>query len=164
MTNKTFASPSMKEALEAYTTSPSISDPDLVVEALQETGQLPIPPAPVPPATLYSSEHAMENSYQSAAVLLRQLADSIMDWRKQLPENAQPAVMAILQGGRQIDVHRMSQESFHGIRIEGLMNKVPCMLLAHQATVQMLCYVEKLPEGASQRKIGFIIEGEERQA
>ncbi len=46
------------------------------------------------------------------------------------------------------------------IRIEGTMNKMPCMLLAHQSTVQMLCYVEKLPKGEGPRKIGFIIEGE----
>ena len=164
MTQKTFATPSMQEALETFIASPSSADPDLVVEALQETGQLPSPPAPVPPAVLYASEHAMENSYQSSAVLMRQLADSIMDWRQQLPEDAQPAIMAILQGGRQIKVHRLSQESFHGIRIEGTMNKMPCMLLAHQATVQLLCYVEKLPKGAQQRKIGFIIEGEETEA
>ncbi|MGB0846857.1 MAG: hypothetical protein ACPGSM_09025 [Thiolinea sp.] len=164
MTKKTFDNPSMQEALEAYTASPAIADPDLVVEALQETGQLPAPPSPVPPAVLYASEHAMENSYQSSAVLMRQLADSIMDWRQQLPDNAQPAVMAILQGGRQIKVHRLSQESFHGIRIEGTLNDMPCMLLAHQATVQMLCYVEKLPKGTTQRKIGFIIEGEETEA
>ena len=164
MTKKTFENPAMQEALEAYTDSPASADPDLVMEALQDTGQLPAPPAPVPPAVLYASEHAMENSYQSSAVLMRQLADSIMDWREQLPEDAQPAVMAILQGGRQIKVHRLSQESFHGIRIEGTMGKVPCMLLAHQATVQMLCYVEKLPKGMEQRKIGFIIEGEETEA
>ena len=154
----------MQEALEAYTASPASADTDLVIEALQETGQLPTPPAPMPPAVLYPSEHAMENSYQSSAVLMRQLADSIMAWREQLPEGAQPAVMAILQGGRQIKVHRLSQESFHGIRIEGTMNKMPCMLLAHQATVQMLCYVEKLAKGAGQQKIGFIIEGEETEA
>jgi hypothetical protein len=46
------------------------------------------------------------------------------------------------------------------------MNGNPCMLLAHQATVQMLCYVEKIDTNQQEqkpRKIGFIIEGEERE-
>lgn len=159
MPRKTFEVPAMKEALNALNTTSS----SLIIEALRDTEQLPKPPAPVPPAVLYASEQAMENSYQSAAVLMRQLADSIMDWRQQLPEDAQPAIMAILHGGMQIKVHRLSQESFHGIRIEGTLNNNPCMLLAHQSTVQMLCYVEKLAKGASRRKIGFIIEGEETE-
>jgi hypothetical protein len=159
MPRKTFDIPAMQEALDAlHSTSSS-----LIIEALRDTEQLPKPPAPVPPAVLYASEEAMENSYQSAAVLMRQLADSIMDWRQQLPEDAQPAIMAILHGGMQIKVHRLSQESFHGIRIEGTLNNSPCMLLAHQSTVQMLCYIEKLAKGASQRKIGFIIEGKESE-
>ena len=159
MPRKTFEVPAMKEALNALNSTSS----SLIIEALRDTEQLPRPPAPVPPAVLYASEHAMENSYQSAAVLMRQLADSILDWRQQLPENSQPAIMAILHGGMQIKVHRLSQESFHGIRIEGTLNNNPCMLLAHQATVQMLCYVEKLTKGAARRKIGFIIEGEETE-
>ena len=164
MIKKTFDNPDMQEALEHFTQSSSSADPDLVIEALRDTGQLPAPPAPVPPAVLYASEQALENSYQSAAELMRQLAESIMSWRQQLPEGAQPAIMAILHGGLQIKVIRLSQESFHGIRIEGTMNGSPCMLLAHQATVQMLCYVEKLPPGAKSRKIGFIIEGEVQEA
>lgn len=159
MSKKTFEIPSMQEALTALGNTSS----SLIIEALRDTEQLPKPPAPIPPAVLYSSEQAMENSYQSAAVLMRQLADSIMDWRQQLPENAQPAIMGILHGGMQIKVHRLSQESFHGIRIEGTLNDSPCMLLAHQSTVQMLCYVEKLAKGAKRRKIGFIIEGEETE-
>ena len=166
MKKKTFDVPSMQEALEKFTATSASADPDLVIEALQETGQLPKPPAPVPPAVLYASEQAMENSYQSAAVLMRQLADSIMSWRQQLPDTAQPAVMAILHGGMQIKVHRLSQESFHGIRVEGTFGSSnnPCMLLAHQSTVQMLCYVEKVPPGELSRKIGFIIEGESSEA
>lgn len=163
MNIKTFDYPSMQEALDNFTASPASADPDLVVEALQDTGQLPPPSLPVPPAILYASEQAAENSYQSAAELMRQLAESILAWRQQLPEGAQPAIMAILHGGLQIKVLRLTQESFHGIRIEGILNKTPCMLLAHQATVQMLCFVERLPQGASSRKIGFIIDGQQRE-
>src|SRR5258707_422941 len=38
------------------------------------------------------------NEYQSAGVLMRRLADSIIQWRQQLPLNQQPAILAILNG------------------------------------------------------------------
>lgn len=105
------------------------------------------------------------NEYQSAGVLMRHLADTIVQWREQLPEDQEPAILAILNGGMRIQVERLAQESFHGIRIEGFMNGAPCMLLAHQSTVQLLCFIQ--PVEASQqpqrRKIGFIIEGEEQE-
>jgi hypothetical protein len=37
------------------------------------------------------------------------------------------------------------------------------MVLAHQATVQLLCYIEKVEKEESRRSIGFIINGEEQQ-
>jgi hypothetical protein len=101
------------------------------------------------------------NEYQSAGILMRRLADAILQWREQLPETQQPAILALLYGGIQINVERLAQESFHGIRIEGKMNGVPCMILAHQSTVQLLCYVENVEKVESRRQIGFIIDGEE---
>jgi hypothetical protein len=164
--SNTFELPSMKKALEAFTNEASAK---LITEAMQDANILPMPhPAPAPNSieVICSSEKAIENNYQSSAVLMRRLAESITEWRKQLPDQVQPAVLAILHGGLQIRVHRLAQESFHGIRIEGTMNGNPCMLLAHQATVQMLCYVEKIDTNQQEqkpRKIGFIIEGEERE-
>ena len=52
---------------------------------------------------------------------------------------------------------------FHGIRIEGRIDGNPCMVLAHQATVQLLCYIEKVEKEEHRRSIGFIINGEEQQ-
>lgn len=109
-------------------------------------------------------ENATENAYQSARVLLQRLSQTVADWRKELDDDVQPAILAILNGGLQIDVERMAQESFHGIRIEGLLNGNPCMLLSHQSSVQLLCFVQKIEKKKPRRKIGFIIDGVETEA
>lgn len=109
-------------------------------------------------------ENAQENSYQSARALLQRLSQTVSDWRKQLGDDIQPAILAIMNGGLQIDVERMAQESFHGIRIEGLLNGNPCMLLSHQSSVQLLCFVQKIEKKKPRRKIGFIIDGVETEA
>jgi len=103
------------------------------------------------------------NEYQSAGMLMRRLADTIVQWREQLPEDEEPAILAVMYGGIQINVERLAQESFHGIRIEGSMNGSPCMLLAHQSTVQLLCFVKKVEKAQPRRRIGFIIDGEEEE-
>ena len=101
------------------------------------------------------------NSFQSAAVLLRRLAKAVAKWRAQLPADVQPAILAILHGGIQLSVESLSQESFHGIRIEGRLEGSPCVVLAHQATVQLLCFVEPIaPPEHPRRPIGFVIGGE----
>jgi len=37
------------------------------------------------------------------------------------------------------------------------------MLLVHQANLELLCYIEKVQEVEFRRKIGFIIDGEEKE-
>ena len=110
------------------------------------------------------AENAQENAYQSARALLQRLSETVSEWRQQLNQDVQPAILAILNGGIQIEVERMAQESFHGIRIEGLLNGNPCMLLSHQSSVQLLCYVQKVKKEQFRRKIGFIIDGIETEA
>ena len=84
------------------------------------------------------------------------LADEALQWKEQLPENYNPAIIAILYGGIQIHVQALSQVSFHGIRIEGTMNGSPCSLLALQSTVQLLCYAEEVKSDVPRNPIGFI--------
>jgi hypothetical protein len=98
------------------------------------------------------------NDYQSASVLMRALADEALKWKDQLPKNYKPAILAILYGGIQIHVQTLSQVSFHGIRVEGTLNGSPCSLLAHQSTVQLLCYAEEVQADKPRRPIGFIWE------
>lgn len=58
----------------------------------------------------------------------------------------------------------MATECFHGIGIEGLLNGNPCMLLSHQSSVQLLCFVQKIEKEEFRRKIGFIIDEGETKA
>jgi hypothetical protein len=152
---------SMKEALESLVDRPA----QKVIEYLERSMpsidyQLPTLRMPdIQPLELPTPEE--RNEYQSAGVLMRRLADSIMQWRQQLPSDQQPAILAILNGGIQITVERLAEESFHGIRLEGSIGSVPCMVLAHQATLQLLCYIEKIESKERRRRIGFIIDGKE---
>ncbi|MGH1439544.1 MAG: hypothetical protein ACRBBR_05495 [Cellvibrionaceae bacterium] len=96
------------------------------------------------------------NEYRSASAFMQAIAEEAMMWKKQLPEDFTPAILAVIHGGMQINVHTLSQVSFHGIRIEGSLNGAPCSLLAHQSTVQILCYGQKVVEKEERRPIGFI--------
>jgi len=102
--------------------------------------------------------HEQVNEYQSASVFMKAIADEAMVWKKQLPSNFRPAILAFLYGGVQIHVHSLSQVSFHGIRIEGRLDDRPCSLLAHQSTVQMLCYGEEQNKEKPSNPIGFLWE------
>ena len=105
------------------------------------------------------------NHFQSAAVLLKRLAESVRTWRAQLPDSLQPAVLALLNGGIQMEVESLAQESFHGIRIEGKIAGQPSVVLAHQATVQLLCIAQPVePPARPRRPIGFVIDGESSEA
>jgi hypothetical protein len=121
-------------------------------------------PRPHDESTQQIAENAQENSYQSSRALLQRLSQTMTDWRKELDDDVQPAIVAILHGGLRIDVERMAQESFHGIRIEGILNGNPCMLLSHQSSVQLLCFVQKIEKKNPRRKIGFVIDGVETEA
>lgn len=96
------------------------------------------------------------NQYQSASVLMRAIADEALQWKARLPENYRPAILAIAYGGIQINVQTLSQVSFHGIRIEGTFNGSPCSILAHQSTVQLMCYGEEVDVSSQHNPIGFI--------
>ena len=100
------------------------------------------------------------NGFQSAGTLVKRLADTITEWRKALPEDQQPVICAILYNGYSINVHCLSEESFHGVKVEGTYNEMPCMVLVHQSSLQLLCFVEKVEKKDDRRKIGFIIDGE----
>lgn len=70
-----------------------------------------------------------------------------------------------MQGGVQIEIERLEQESFHGIRIEGKLQGAHCVVLAHQATVQLLCLAQQInPSEVPRRPIGFVINGQEIEA
>ncbi|MCG2634686.1 MAG: hypothetical protein J4A00_07185 [Gammaproteobacteria bacterium] len=111
-----------------------------------------------PPAVCKVPTTEEMNEYRSAATFIQALAEEAQEWHRQLPENYKPAVSAVLYGGVQVAVHTMSQVSFHGIRIEGLLNGNPCSLFAHQSTIQVLCYGEEESVEQPRRPIGFVWE------
>jgi hypothetical protein len=126
-----------------------------------ELPQLPKLELPPIPELRHIPTFEENNEFQSAGVLLRRLAKAVAAWRAQLPADVQPAIVAILHGGIQLSVESLSQESFHGIRIEGRLNGSPYVVLAHQATVQLLCFVQPVaPPEHPRRPIGFVIDGE----
>lgn len=95
--------------------------------------------------------------FRSSGVLLEALAAEARAWANKLPEAYRPAIVAVLHGGLQIEVRTLAQVSFDGIRIEGLMGGNPCSLLAHQNTVQLICYAVSVEEDEdTHHPIGFI--------
>lgn len=99
------------------------------------------------------------NEFQSSGVLVRRMAETVRQWRAKVPNDSQPVVLALLQGGIQINVSLLAEESFHVLRIEGTIDGDECMLLTHQASVQLLCFVQKIEQEDQRRQIGFITDG-----
>jgi hypothetical protein len=152
-----------RKALESLTQSPMQKVLEEMERSRPSMDQFHLPEFRMPDVHLPDiPTHEERNEYQSAGVLVQRIAASITQWRAQLPPDQQPAILAILTGGIQIRVKRLAEESFHGIRIEGALAGNPCMVLAHQATIQLLCYIEKIEEG-HRKPIGFVIDGKEQQ-
>jgi hypothetical protein len=102
------------------------------------------------------------HSYESSAMLINLLAARIKEWRKAIPKDAEAVIWAILANGMVIDVHRLVAQGHHGIVVEGTLlspddspDASPCMVVAHQANLQLLCYVRQVPEPREPRVIGF---------
>jgi hypothetical protein len=97
------------------------------------------------------------NEFRSAGVLLKAIASEAKAWAEKLPDNYRPAIMALLHGGVQVQVHTLAQVSFDGIRVEGMMGENPCSILAHQDTIQLVCHaICTDPEEEEPHPIGFI--------
>jgi hypothetical protein len=106
------------------------------------------------------------HGYESASTLIRLLAARIKEWRKAIPKDAEPVILAILANGTVVDAHRVSPQGHHGILIEGTLfspgnasGGSPCMVVAHQANLQLLCYVRQVLEAREPRPIGFGVPG-----
>lgn len=96
------------------------------------------------------------NEYQSASRFMKAISDAAVEWKANLPDGYAPAIVAILYGGIEIHVQSLAQVSFHGIRVQGLLNGNPCTMLAHQSTVQILCVAQEVSKEKPRNPIGFI--------
>ena len=86
---------------------------------------------------------------------MARLAERIKLWRESLPEDQQPLIAAILSNGAAIDVHQVAAEGHNGIMVEGTLDGQPCMVVAHQSNLQLLCYIAKVQDEKDRRVIGF---------
>jgi hypothetical protein len=158
---------SLATELERLNSSSALVEAQKHLSDFQKLREVSIPRMPyIEPVRLPTTPTLEEsNQYQSAAILLRRLAEAIRTWRAQLPKGLQPAVLALLHGGVQMDVEALAQESFHGIRIEGRIGGQASVVLAHQATVQLLCIAQPVePPSQPRRPIGFVIDGQSSEA
>lgn len=125
-----------------------VSVPGFEPPTVREDNLCPLPPS-------CSTEDM--NQYRSAGVLLEALAAEARGWATKLPAHFRPAIVAVLNGGMQIEVRTLAQVSFDGIRIEGLLGGNPCSMLAHQNTVQLICYaINDKEDEENHHPIGFI--------
>ena len=103
----------------------------------------------------------LAHEYESAGALLDRLERTIKEWRALLPVNAQPLIEAIVPGGW-IVVCDFVEQGHNGIAIRGKAGDRDCLLLVHQANLQLLCTIEKLESSKKRTPIGFIRRGGKR--
>jgi hypothetical protein len=101
------------------------------------------------------------HEFESAGALLDRLERTIREWRAKLPSNAQPLLEAIVPGGW-IVVCDLVEQGHNGIAIRGKAGDRECLLLVHQANLQLLCTIEKLEDEQQRTKIGFVRLGGKR--
>ena len=119
-----------------------MSNPQLILP-----NALRIPDIELPKISTEQERHV----YESSLALIRRLAARIKAWKTAIPKDAEAVILAILANGTVIEARRLSSEGHHGIVIEGTLfspedatGAAPCMVLAHQANLQLLCSCGKL--------------------
>jgi hypothetical protein len=100
-----------------------------------------------------------------ARALLESLASAIRAWRERLPEELQPALLAIVHGGAPIEVDALELNGLAAIALTGYCQGHKRQILVPAQHVQFLC-VPRNAEAAQQgaAAIGFRIDGRSFQA
>jgi len=150
---KTLSSSAVQDALRAIHEIPKFSLPDIA----------PLPKLkPMDYSAFKIPTPAEQNYYQSAEILILRLRERYEAWCAELPEDVQPAIYA-LTGGVVLRVASLTQESFHGIAVDGAMldSNARCLLIAHQASLQLLCVAEPVTAEQPKRRIGFYVASEQ---
>ena len=101
------------------------------------------------------------HEFESAGALLDRIERTIKEWRAKLPSDAQPLIEAIVPGGW-IVVSEFVEQGHNGIAIRGKAGDRDCLLLVHQANLQLLCTIDKLDEKKPPATIGFVRLGGKR--
>jgi len=109
-----------------------------------------------------------EHRFESAGEFIRRLADRVVKWRSELPEDLEPVVLTFLPTGDVVEVLSIGEDGHSGVVVEGLVDDAPVMFISHQASLQVLCYTRKINdepvERPKRRMIGFHVGGEEIEA
>lgn len=121
-------------------------------DPIVKTGYTPLPKV----EAFKLPSQAQMHSYESSGALIKRLAETVNHWKTEVSEEFQPVILAILQGGISIEVSTLSEDGFNGVRIDGKFNGNQCMVVTHQATVQMLCYLEKIEKEEDRKPIRFV--------
>ncbi len=127
--------------------------PDSLLRQLEAaTPKYPIPDVPsLPMPALINLEDRHRS--ESAGDFVSRLAHQIRSWEKQIPQDAQSVVLAVLPNGLTVDVTEVCPDGHNLVRLTGTVNGTHTMLLAHQAALQVVCYIRKA-DGPHHR-IGF---------
>ena len=105
-----------------------------------------------------------KHRFESSGEFIRRLAHRITKWREGLPDDEEPAIVALLSNGDAVDVHTLGEDGHSSVVVEGMLNGMPCMFISHQSSFQVVCYTRKIEQEAPARKIGFHVGGEEIDA
>lgn len=104
-----------------------------------------------------------QHRFESAGEFVKRLAHRVQKWRERLPEDEQPVILALMSNGSAIEVRSVGEDGHSSVVVEGLLDGAPCMFISHQASLQILCYTQKV-EPEERRKIGFHVGGVEIEA
>jgi hypothetical protein len=99
-----------------------------------------------------------KHRFESAGEFVRRLAHRVAKWRERLPDDEQPVILALLPNGGSVEVWSFGEDGHSSVVVEGLMDGSPCMFISHQASLQILCYTQKV-EPEKRRSIGFHVGG-----
>jgi len=105
-----------------------------------------------------------KHRFESSGEFIRRLAVRITKWREGLPEDEEPAILALMSNGDAVEVHTLGEDGHSSVVVEGSLEGSPCMFISHQSSFQVLCYTRKIIEKSTVRKIGFYVGGEEIEA
>lgn len=99
---------------------------------------------------------------RSASGLLEELDMVVRAWREKVPPDAQVVILAILASGTVIEARDFSDAGPNGIAITArLSDGGDCLVLTHQASLQLLCRVVKIENPKERYSIGFRYEGKQ---
>lgn len=109
---------------------------------------------------LASMPDEAQHRFESAGAFVRRLAVRVQKWRERLAEDEQPVILAMLPNGNAVEVHTIGEDGHSSVVVEGTAGDSPCLFISHQASIQILCYTQKV-EPEERRMIGFHVGGEE---